>query len=369
MDLLEALVDRGHDVVLLTNMPDLAAGTSVRTRPIDLGPKLGRRSVARLLLETPRLLMRIVRALRAERPVGVLFLHFKKEQLLCALLPRTLTGRIVWAEWGPLPPQMRRGPGRWLYALAASRAAAILAISAGTRQTVIAAGVSPEKVSVVPNLVDVDDVAFDEDGRRRLRADWGAGGDTFVIGCMSRLQRRKRNDVVIDAMAELDGDVLLVIAGDGDEEQALRTRAAPYGDRVRFVPNVRGHAEAFISACEVMVFAPSPTEGEPRSIVMAQLVGVPVIATDAEGAEGLIPEGGGTIVVSPHDPHALARTLRSYRDDPQRRRGEGAVARAATLDSHDPERTLQAVKCAFGLPDCNAHVASRRSRNRWRRRR
>jgi glycosyltransferase involved in cell wall biosynthesis len=349
VDLLDALVDRRHDVVLLTNMPDLVVGTRVRARIVDLGPKLGRRSAARLLLETPRLLMRIARALQAERPVGVLFLHFKKEQLLCALLPARLTGRIVWAEWGPLPRQMRSGPGRWLYALAARRASAILAISAGTRATVVAAGVPPEKVSIVPNLVDVDDVAFDEDGRRRLRGDWGAGETTFVIGCMSRLQRRKRNDVVVDAMAWLDGDALLVIAGDGEEEGALRARAVPYGDRVRFIPNVRGHAEAFISACDVMVFAPSPTEGEPRSIVMAQLMGVPVIATDAEGAEGLIPEGGGTIVADSHDPHALAQTLRSYWDDPQRRRDESAVSRAATLASHDPERTLAAVEHAFGV--------------------
>jgi len=349
VDLLDALVHRGHDVVLLTNMPDLAAGTRVSARRINLGPKLGRRSVARLLLEAPRLLVRIVRALQAERPVGVLFLHFKKEQLLCALLPARLTGRIVWAEWGPLPRQMRRGPGRWLYTLAAGRASAILAISAGTRQTVIAAGVPPEKVSIVPNLVDVDDVAFDEDGRGRLRAEWAAGEDTFVIGCMSRLQRRKRNDVVIDAMADLDGDVLLVIAGDGEEEWALRARAAAYGDRVRFIPNVRGHAEAFISACDVMVFAPSPTEGEPRSIVMAQLVGVPVVATDAEGADGLIPEGGGAIVASSHDPHALAQTLRLYRDDAERRRAEGAMARAEMLKTHDPERTLHAVECAFGM--------------------
>jgi glycosyltransferase involved in cell wall biosynthesis len=348
VDLLDALAGRGYDVVLLTNLSDLATGTRVRTRLVDLGPKLGRRSVVRLLLDAPRLLVRIARGLQAEQPVDVLWLHFKKEQLLCAMLPPRLTGRIVWAEWGPLPRQMRRGPGRWLYAMAARRASAILAISAGTRQTVIDAGVPPEKVSIVPNLVDVDDVAFDGDGRRRLRADWGAGEATFVIGCMSRLQRRKRNDVVIDAMAGLDGDALLVIAGDGEQEEALRARAAPYGDRVRFIPNVRGHAEAFISACDVMVFAPSPTEGEPRSIVMAQLVGVPVIATDTEGAEGLIPEGGGTIVAGSHDPHALAQTLRSYRDDPQRRRDEGAVSRAATLASHDPERTLAAVEHAFG---------------------
>src|SRR5580658_6521549 len=103
VDLLAALLARGHDVVLLTNLPDLAADTDVPVRMIDLGPKLGRRSLVRVLLRTPLTLWRLAQALRAERPVGVLLLHFKKEQLLCSLLPTRLTGAIVWAEWGPVP--------------------------------------------------------------------------------------------------------------------------------------------------------------------------------------------------------------------------------------------------------------------------
>ena len=39
----------------------------------------------------------------------------------------------------------------------------------------------------------------------------------LVVGCVSRFQRRKRNDVAIDAMAHLDGDVRLVMAGEGEE--------------------------------------------------------------------------------------------------------------------------------------------------------
>ena len=192
----------------------------------------------------------------------------------------------------------------------------------------------------MPNLVDVDEVSFEPEARERLRAEWGAGPDTLVAGCISRFQRRKRNDVVIDAMAHVDGDVLLVMAGEGDEEPALRERAAPYGERVRFAPNVRGHVEAFLSACDLLVFAPSPTEGAPRVIVMAQLVGVPVISTDPEGADELLPPGTGTICSPSHDPSALGAALAEYRDDPERRKREGAAGREATLVRHDPERTL-----------------------------
>jgi glycosyltransferase involved in cell wall biosynthesis len=97
------------------------------------------------------------------------------------------------------------------------------------------------------------------------------------------------------------------------------------------------------------VFAPSPTEGEPRVIVMAQLIGLPVVATHPMGAEGLIPRDGGTIVSPHHDPRALAATLALYRDDPQRRTSEGELAREATRKSHDPERTLLAIERVLKL--------------------
>jgi glycosyltransferase involved in cell wall biosynthesis len=349
VDLLDALATRGHDVVLLTNVPDIASGTRVEAQMVDLGPKLARRTVVSLALRFPFVFVRLMRALGRQRPIGVLLLHFKKEQLLCALLPKRLTGEIVWAEWGPVPMSMRRGPARLLYALAARRARAIVAVSEGTKRTVLATGVSAEKVVVVPNLVDTGHVSFDGQARLRLRAEWGVDETTLVIGCISRFQQRKRNDVVIDAMAYLDGGALLVMAGEGEQEAALRARAAPRGERIRFVPNVRGHVEEFLSACDVLVFAPSPTEGAPRVIVMAQLVGVPVVATDAEGAEGLIPAAAGKIVSPSHDPRALARALADYREDPDRRVREGRVAREATIESHAHERTLERWEHALGL--------------------
>ena len=358
VDLLEALVARGHDLVLLTNLTDLAAGSHVPVREIHLGPKLTRGTEVRLALQSPLILVRLARALRAERPVATVLLHFKKEQMLCSLLPKRLTGRIVWAEWGKVPAPMRRGPARLLYSLAARRAHRIVAVSEGSRQSVIDAGVSPEKVEYVPVLVDTDAVEFDAAGREQLRRSWGAGEQTLVVGCVSRFHRHKRNDVVVDAMAELDGDVMLVLAGEGVHEQELRERAAPYGDRVRFVPNVRGHVDEFLSACDVLVFAPSTNEGEPRVIVMAQLVGVPVLATDSEGAEGLIPPGGGTIISPSHDPRALAATIAAYRDDRERIRREGEVAREAMLTSHDPERTLRAWEMSLQLPTRTAQSST-----------
>ncbi len=53
VDLLAALAARGHSVVLLTNVPDIASGTDVPAVEIDLGPKLARRSVLRVAWQAP----------------------------------------------------------------------------------------------------------------------------------------------------------------------------------------------------------------------------------------------------------------------------------------------------------------------------
>lgn len=350
VDLLDALVARGQDAVLLTNVSDLAIGTDVAVRQVDLGPKLAGRSALRVTLQAPRTLLRLARALRHEQPVAGVLVHFKKEQLLCSLLPRRLTGTIVWAEWGPVPSAMRHGLARLAYALAARRASRVLAVSSGTADTVVNAGVPRRKVIVMPDLVNLHEVEFDAAGRTELRRVWGLGEQTLVVGCIARFQRRKRNDVVIDAMAHLEGDVVLVMAGEGDEEQSLRERAAPYGERVRFVPNVRGQVDEFLSACDLLAYAPSPTEADrPRVIVMAQLVGLPVVATDPEGAEAVKSSGAG-MIVSPHnDPRAFAAAISAYRDDPQRRHREGELARRAVRTDYDPSQVLNTVERALGL--------------------
>lgn len=341
-NLVAGLIERGAEGVLITNQPGVAQETGLRTRVVDLGPKLSTRTVRQTMLGAPRTVWRLGRALRAERP-DVTLVHYKKEQLLTALLPRRVTGRIVWAEWGPLPFPMRHGLPKLAYRLAARRAGAIMAASEATKTTITDLGIDGAKITVVPNLVDTR-VARDPVAREEVRAEWGAGPDTFVIGCISRFQAKKRNDVVVDAAVALGGDVLLVMGGDGEEEAALRERAAPLGDRVRFLPTPGGWLAGFLSACDVQVFAPSPTEGAPRAIIMGQLTAIPVIATAAEGALGLIEDGAGAIVTPDHDAAAVSRTLAAYRDDPERRRREGDAARALAVERYDRDRVLTTVE-------------------------
>lgn len=355
VDLLDALAARGHDVKLVTNFPELADGTRVPVRAVDLGPKLGRAGLKQVATRFPLYAARFMVALRAEAtvaPVDVVLLHYKKEQLMSRLVLPRMAPRVVWAEWGPLPFEFRSGAARRAYVASAGRAAHVACVSEGTRQTIVDAGVPAGKATVVPNLVEVAQHEFDAAARVRYRAEWGVTDATFVVGCIARFQRKKRNDVLVDALRHIpaDADVLVVMAGSGPDEGVLRERAAEHGARVRFLPTPRGYVEQVLSACDVQVFAPSPTEGASRAVILGLLTGRPVIATHPEGALDLIPPGTGTIVSPTHDPPALARVLEEYRADPGRRDREGRAARAYALERFDPDRTLDLWVQALGGP-------------------
>ncbi len=329
VEMLEALRQRGHDTVMLTDMPGMARDTDVTVSPIELGPKLSTRSWIGLMLRWPSLRKSLRTALRAQEPYDVLMVHYKKEQLLAAMLPAELRRTIVWEEWGPVPFPLRKGLPRRAYLRAAERAALVLAISEGTRSSVAEVGVPREKIVVVPNVLRADEIRFTEQGRARVREELGIPPEAFVVGCISRFHPKKRNDVVVNAVRALENpNVHLILAGSGETEAELRALAEPLGDRAHFIDTPGAEVPDVLSAFDVSVFCPSPTEGAPRAVILGMLASRPCLSTGAEGVADMIgPELGG--ISSPeNDPEALRAMIASYLDDPARVAREGAAARA-----------------------------------------
>lgn len=329
VEMLEALRQRGHDTVMLTDMAGMARDTDVTVSPIELGPKLSTRSWISLMLQWPSLRKRLRTALRAQEPYDVLMVHYKKEQLLAGMLPAELRRTIVWEEWGPVPFPLRKGLPRRAYLRAAERAALVLAISEGTQSSVAEVGVPREKIVVVPNVLRADEIRFTEQGRARVRSELGIPPEAFVVGCISRFHPKKRNDVVVNAVRALeDPNVHLILAGSGETEAELRALAEPLGERAHFIDTPGAEVPDVLSAFDVSVFCPSPTEGAPRAVILGMLASRPCLSTGAEGVADMIgPELGG--ISSPeNDPEALRAMIAPYLDDPERVAREGAAARA-----------------------------------------
>jgi len=329
VEMLEALRQRGHETVMLTDMPAMARDTEVQVSPVALGPKLSTGSWLGLLVRWPSLLLRLRAALREQAPYDVLLVHYKKEQLLAAMLPASLRRTIVWAEWGPVPFPLRRGLPRRAYLRSGERAALVMAISEGTRRSVADVGVPEQKIVVVPNVMRAEEIRYTEQGRARVRGQLGIPADAFVVGCISRFHPKKRNDVVVRAVRALaDERVHLILAGDGETESELRRLAAPLGERAHFMATPGAEVPDVLSAFDVSVFCPSPTEGAPRAVILGMLASRPCLSTGAEGVADMItPELGG--IASPeNDPEALRSLIARYLDDPAAVAREGVAARA-----------------------------------------
>ena len=333
-ELLDALVERGHEAVVLTDQPAIARDRPLRVRELSIGPKLSRASWPALAARWPSLRRRLRIALQDEWPYDVLLVHFKKEQLLAADLPDRLRPRLVWAEWGPVPFPLRRGLPRRIYLRAAGAAGAVMAVSEGTMESLASVGVPRERIHVVPNAMRTEEIRFNATGRERVRRQLGIPADAFVVGCISRFHPKKRNDVVVDAVGAL-GSGHLVMAGGGETEGELRSRAAALGDRAHFLPTPGADIDEVLSAFDVSVFCPSPTEGAPRAVILGMLAERPCVSTGAEGVADMLGNGSGRIISPENDPAALAAVLRDYAADPEGRAVEGSRARELAVRRYD----------------------------------
>jgi glycosyltransferase involved in cell wall biosynthesis len=341
IEMLDALIGRGHEAVMLSDDPGIGRGTRVQVRPLDLGPKLSGKNWMQTALHWPSLRRKLRAALEAEAPYDVLLLHYKKDQMLASELPASLRAHLVWAEWGPVPVQMRKGLTNWAYRRAGKKVDRVVAISEGTRQSVIDAGVDAAKVAYLPNAVRADEIQFSAEGRARVRAELGIPADAFTVGCISRFHPKKRNDVVIDAVAELGGDIHLILGGAGETEAELRRQAEKLEGRGHIISTPGKEVGDVLSAFDVSVFCPSPAEGQPRAVILGMFASRPCISTGAEGVADMIEDDFGAIASPENDPHVVAELLRRYVDDPERVRREGAIARERGVARYSVEAVGQ----------------------------
>jgi glycosyltransferase involved in cell wall biosynthesis len=335
VEMLDALMDRGHETVMLTDQPLIGRDTRVTVRPLQIGAKLSKASYTRLAVRWFPYVQRLRAALEREWPYDVLMVHYKKEQLMARWLPERLRATLVWAEWGPVPFPLRRGLPRRMYVRAARDAATIMAVSQGTKDSVCAVGVPAARVEVVPNVLRTDEIAPSAEGRAQVRRQLEIPEHAFVVGCISRFHRKKRNDVVVEAVKLLDERVHLVLAGDGETEAELRRLAQPLDGRAHFLPTPGANVADVLSAFDVSVFCPSPTEGAPRAVILGMLAERPCLATGAEGVADMIFPGIGAITEPENDPRALADAVKPYLEDPARVAREGAQARRQAVDTYD----------------------------------
>jgi glycosyltransferase involved in cell wall biosynthesis len=165
-----------------------------------------------------------------------------------------------------------------------------------------------------------------------------------VVLSVGRLSEEKRADVLIAAMARLDGDgdgPLLVLAGAGPEGDRLRSLARHYGvaDRVRFLGFVPDDdLPGLYRLADVFAIA-SQAELQSLATMAAMASGLPVVAADAGALGELVHPGENGFLTRPGNPGEMAARLGLLCRDADLR-GRMSQASARIIGEHDRNRVL-----------------------------
>jgi len=195
----------------------------------------------------------------------------------------------------------------------------------------------------LPPGVDTSAFRPDPAARQRLRDHHGIGARP-VLACISRLVRRKGQDVLIEALPQIRAavpDVLLLLVGGGDFGSSLRDRAERLGvlDSVLLTGSVPfGDLPGYYAASDVFAM-PCRTRGrgldvEGLGIVFLEAAasGLPVVAGDSGGAPETVREGHTGTVVDGRDTEAVALACIDLLTDRRRSRGWGNAGRQWVAD-------------------------------------
>ena len=248
-----------------------------------------------------------------------------------------------------------KGPlGRGLLQLRdASLRAADVNVVVGERMAEIVRkrGIAPERIRVIPNWCDDEEIQPIAPLDNSLRREWGLG-DRFVVGYSGNLGRGHEFETVLAAAERLRGDrrlcFLFIGGGQKFPELTHSVRERGLDHLFRFLPyQDRRVLRLSLGAPDVHLISLRPElEGliVPSKLYGIAAAGRPIIAVAASDGEiaGLVRRHDCGIVVEPGEGELLADALRCLGTDTGRLAEMGHRARAM-LDAHFTRR--RAFKC------------------------
>ncbi|MBO8170322.1 MAG: glycosyltransferase family 4 protein [Bacillaceae bacterium] len=193
-----------------------------------------------------------------------------------------------------------------------------ICVSKAIGEDVVRSGVSKDKVSIVPNGIEMERFQALTD-RTLIKQELGLSPDAFVVGAVARLRPVKGVHLLIEAAAQLvrdRDDVHVVIIGDGPERPELERRVREQGiaDHVHFL-GFQQQIERYMYSLDCFVNA-SLSEGLPLAVLEAMACRVPVVATSVGAVPEMIEHERDGILIEKNSVEAIVEGVRRVLDDP-----------------------------------------------------
>jgi len=231
---------------------------------------------------------------------------------------------------------MRYRLTRAMETYAFKRADAVTTICEGLRNDIVTRGISSNKVTVIPNAVDIEKFSVGGAPDEALKAQLSLNG-VRILGFIGSFYAYEGLDLLLAALPRILNqapDVRALLVGGGPQEEALKQQARQLGiaDKVVFTGRVP-HSEVnrYYDLADVLVYPRHSmrlTElVTPLKPLEAMAQGRLVIASDVGGHNELIHDGETGVLFRAESPQDLASKVLELLNTPERWPGIKAAGR------------------------------------------
>jgi PEP-CTERM/exosortase A-associated glycosyltransferase len=290
-------------------------------------------------LEIVMSLRRRLSSIVAEEQPDIIHVHSPSLNGLAALgvakkhrIPLVYEVRAFWEDAAVDQETCRQGDLRYrLTAFSESyvlrRAGAVTTICEGLRREMVKRGIPEEKITVIPNGVDVERYTFSKPSDAELARSLGLEGK-LILGFIGSFYAYEGLDLLLEAFSRITAslpDARLLIVGGGLEEENLKRQARELSveDRVVFTGRVpHDKVEQYYSLIDLACFPRHSlrlTETvTPLKPLEAMAMGRICVASDVGGHKELIEDGKTGFLFRTGDVQSLVdvvNRIASNRDD------------------------------------------------------
>jgi len=274
-------------------------------------PRLGR--------VDPILLLRMCQLILREKP-DIVHTHLFKSDLHGRLAARLCGVPVVISTSHNNDVWARRFPLGIFYGFTAKLTDKVIAVSNEVREYQIQyTGISPHKIIVIDNGVNVQRFANQEDAGLSLRHEFQISVGAPLIGIIGRLQPQKDHENFLKAAVQIRSklpDARFLVVGDGPlrEELLAQAQTLGLGSSVIFC-GIRQDIPAVMAAIDLLVIS-SKWEGLPVTLLEGMAARRPIVSTAVGGVPNVVADGQAALLVPSEDSLALANACLKILQDP-----------------------------------------------------
>jgi glycosyltransferase involved in cell wall biosynthesis len=300
-----------------------------RTRPLPLRINRTGANMAKVIYDA-LLLFKVISLVRREN-IRVIDGHLH-EGAFIGLLARMFTGvRVIYNAHGTFVPELiatgALGANSWLRKpltlfenWVERRVDRIVAQSLLRRDEFLAKGLPQEKVAVVEDVPELDDLWLEEDQIDRDLEKLLCPGSEKLLIYSGGMEEYQGVDFLLDAFREicaLRTDVRLVLFGRPMEEYRRKSAAMGVAERIVFVDNEPfERLPQYLKICDLGFALRLYGENVPGKLPIYMASGIAVVGTDAKGINTVIRDGETGVLVQPSDVASLTERILWLLDHP-----------------------------------------------------